>query len=57
MNEENFVSKEEMAKILDCSEKTIDRLRKQGMPAYNWAGKIKFVKSEVLEWIKENKKA
>ena len=57
MDNEKFLGKKEIAEFLGCSEKTIDRMRKEGLPSYNWAGKVKFIKSEVFEWIKENKKA
>lgn len=61
MNENEFLTKKEIADFLKCSEKTVDRLRKEGLPSYNFSdkkpGKLVFLKSEVIEWIRENKKA
>lgn len=58
---EEFLSKEEMANFLKCEERTIDRLRKEGLPAFKLSaakkGKILFLKSEVITWMKENKRA
>lgn len=51
----NFVSKKELSEHINISEKTIDRLRKQGLPWYD-LGKILFDEDEVIEWIKKNKK-
>jgi predicted DNA-binding transcriptional regulator AlpA len=58
---DEFVTKKEIAEFLKCSERTIDRMRKEGLPSYNFSdkrpGKLVFLKSEVIAWIKENKKA
>lgn len=54
-----FLTKKELAELLKCSEKKIDRLRKEGMPSYNLSdkkGKVLFLKEEVIKWIIENKK-
>lgn len=60
MSDESFVTKSELSKFLKCSERTIDRMRKEGLPCYNFSdkkpGKLVFLKSEVMEWIKKNKK-
>jgi len=58
---DEFVTKKEIAEFLKCSERTVDRMRKEGLPSYNFSdkkpGKLVFLKSEVITWIKENKKA
>ncbi|WP_125153671.1 helix-turn-helix transcriptional regulator [Clostridium rectalis] len=54
-----FLTKKEIAELLKCSEKTIDRLRKEGLPSYNLSenkGKVLFLKDEVIKWIMNNKK-
>jgi predicted DNA-binding transcriptional regulator AlpA len=51
----NLLSKKEMAESINISEKTLDRMRKEGLPWYD-LGKILFDKDEVIEWIKNNRK-
>ena len=51
----NLVTKKELADSLRCSERTIDRMRREGLPSYNM-GKIMFDKQEAIEWIKNNRK-
>lgn len=61
MDQKDFLTKKELAEYLRCSERTIDRLRKEGLPGYNFSdtkpGKLVFLKPEVIDWIKNNKKA
>jgi hypothetical protein len=57
----DFMTKKDTAEFLHCSEKSIDRLRKEGLPCYDLSstkpgGKILFLKGEVAQWIIENKK-
>jgi excisionase family DNA binding protein len=52
-----FKTKKEIAEELKCSEKTVDRLRKEGLPSYNLGGKLLFEKQEVFDWIIKNKKS
>lgn len=51
----DLLSRKELAEQLHVSERTIDRLRKEGLPWYD-LGKILFDKDEVIEWIKNNRK-
>jgi len=51
----DLLSRKELAEQLHVSERTIDRLRKDGLPWYD-LGKILFDKDEVIEWIKNNRK-
>jgi excisionase family DNA binding protein len=53
--EMDLLSRKELAEQLHVSERTIDRLRKDGLPWYD-LGKILFDKDEVIEWIKNNRK-
>ncbi len=50
-----LVSKKELSEQINISERTIDRMRKEGLPWYD-LGKILFDKDEVIEWIKNNRK-
>lgn len=49
-----FLSKIELAKELEISVVTLDRLRKKGLPSHNVGKKIVFDYEEVTKWIKEN---
>jgi len=51
----NFINKKELAKKLDISIVTIDRLRKKGLPFHKLGAKIVFDYEEVTKWIKESK--
>lgn len=45
----------ELAKNLKISRATIDRWRKEGMPYYKIGNGVRFIETEVAEWIKQNK--
>lgn len=51
----DFIGKEELAKKLDISVVTIDRLRKKGLPSHQLGRKVVFDFNEVEKWIKEGK--
>lgn len=51
-----FITKEELAKVLKCSIRTIDRLRKNGMPELSSGNIIRFNLDEVIAWLKEGSK-
>ena len=53
---EDILTREQLAKILQVTEKTIDRLRKEGMPFFKVGANIRFEKEAVLKWLKENGK-
>lgn len=54
--EEQVLTKEELATYLKVTQRTIDRLRKEGMPFFKVGTNIRFGKEEVLKWLKENGK-
>jgi len=48
---DDFLTKTEIAKILKVSETTIDRWRKEGMPAVKVLRKVLFNEKDVLKWL------
>lgn len=54
MNKE-YITLMELAQSLKISRATIDRWRKEGMPYYKIGNGVRFLESEVSEWIKKNK--
>lgn len=59
---DEFMTREEAAKFLKCTDRKLDQLKNEGMPAFRLAqesknSKILFLKSEVIQWMKENKRA
>ena len=55
MQEEKWVSMEEICKHLDSSRDTVKKMiRKQGLPAYKIDRKWKFKISEVDSWMRDN---
>lgn len=53
---EEIFTREQLAKFLQVTERTIDRLRKEGMPFFKIGTNIRFEKEAVLKWLKENDK-
>ncbi|KJS67022.1 MAG: hypothetical protein JL50_10820 [Peptococcaceae bacterium BICA1-7] len=51
--ENEVLTRAELAKLLRVNERTIDRLRKNGMPYMKVGSNIRFQWSKVLEWIDE----
>ena len=50
---ENMLSKKEVAELLNVTERTIDRYRKQGMPCTVLpTGTVRFDLEKVNQWIK-----
>lgn len=49
---EEYLTKSEIAKLLRVSEPTIDRWRKEGMPAIKTKRKVLFKQSDVEQWLK-----
>jgi DNA-binding transcriptional MerR regulator len=47
-----ILTKKELSKLLKVTERTIDRLRKEGLPWFYVASDIRFYKEEVLTWLK-----
>ena len=54
MNRE-YITLIELAKSLKISRATIDRWRKEGMPYYKIGNGVRFIETEVNEWITQNK--
>lgn len=50
MNRE-YITLNELAKSLKISRATIDRWRKEGMPYYKIGNGVRFIETEVNEWI------
>lgn len=48
---EPYLSRAQLATILDMSERWIDYRRKEGMPSYQFGNRRKFKLSEVEPWI------
>lgn len=53
---EEILTKDELAALLKVTERTIDNLRKEGMPFFKVGANIRFEKETVLKWLKENGK-
>lgn len=59
---DEFMTREEAAEFLRCTDRKVDQLKDEGMPAFRLAqnsknSKVLFLKSEVIAWMKENKRA
>jgi excisionase family DNA binding protein len=51
-SEERLVDRETLAGLLGCSTDTVDRMRKDGMPAIRWGGKlVRFRPSACMLWL------
>lgn len=50
-----YITLNELAKSLKISRATIDRWRKEGMPYYKIGNGVRFIETEVNEWITQNK--
>lgn len=48
-----LVSRAELAQFLGISERTVDRLRKAGMPMIKAAGRIRFDLPDAVQWLKQ----
>ena len=46
-----YVTKHEVAEMVGCSVRTVDRLRKQGLPCKVLGGIVRFNPEKVEEWI------
>jgi excisionase family DNA binding protein len=51
-----ILTKKQLADYLKVTERTIDRLREEGLPCFNVGKVIRFDRDEVLKWLKENGK-
>lgn len=53
---DDILTRDQLAKLLQVTEKTVDRLRKEGMPFFKVGTNIRFEKEAVLNWLKEKGK-
>ena len=53
--EKEYITLIELAQSLKISRTTIDRWRKEGMPYYKIGNGVRFIESEVSEWIRQYK--
>lgn len=51
--EEEIFTKEELAKFLKTTIRTVDRLRTEGMPFFRIGNMVRFNKEKVLAWLEE----
>jgi excisionase family DNA binding protein len=54
---EQFLSTKELMALLRVSRSTISRLLEEGLPCLKVGGQNRFLKEEVIEWLKEREKA
>ena len=54
-NGDNLLNRKEIAKFLRISLVTLTDWMKRGLPSHKQRGRVYFLKSEVLEYIRENK--
>jgi excisionase family DNA binding protein len=50
-----YITLNELANIFKISRATIDRWRKEGMPAHKVGRGVRFIESDVRQWIAINK--
>lgn len=53
--QKEYITLNELANSLRISRATIDRWRKEGMPYYKIGNGVRFIETEVLQWIAANK--
>ena len=46
------LTKEEIAKLLQVSQRTIDSLRQKGLPYFNVGRSVRFDKDDVVTWLR-----
>ena len=54
--EKEILTKEELAEMLKIGVRTVDRLRREGLPSFKVGNQVRFDRDEVLKWLKENSK-
>ena len=54
--DEKILTKEELATLLKVTQRTIDRMRIDGMPFFKVGTHIRFDRDDVLKWLKEKEK-
>jgi len=56
MGEDEVLTKEELAKFLKVTERTVDKMRDKGMPYFKIGTNVRFRKEKVLKWLEEQSK-
>jgi len=56
MSEDEILTKEELSKLLKVTERTIDRMRDEGMPYFKIGSNVRFFKEKVMQWFDEKSK-
>lgn len=51
MKSVEFLTKKEAAEFVKCSERSIDRAREMGLPAYSLGREIVFIKEQLARWV------
>ncbi|RJQ26239.1 MAG: DNA-binding protein [Peptococcaceae bacterium] len=54
--EEEILTKAELAKLLKVTQRTIDRLRTEGLPCFKVGNAVRFNRKKVLKWFEEQEK-
>ena len=49
---EGMLTRKDLSKKLNLSERTIDRYRKKGLPFFEFEGAIRFDEQQVKDWLK-----
>lgn len=52
-----YITLKDLSDIFKISRATIDRWRKEGMPSYKIGKGVRFIETEVSDWIRKNKSA
>ena len=52
-----ILTRKQLAEFLQVTERTVDRMRKEGMPCFTVASNIRFNKEKVIEWLEQNRDA
>ena len=55
--ESEILTKDELAKMLKVTIRTLDRLRSEGLPSIKVGNQVRFIEKDVLEWLKSQRKS
>lgn len=54
--EDDILTKEEIAKLLKVTVRTVDRMRSEGMPYFKVGNAVRFRKEKVIQWLEQKGK-
>jgi len=54
--DKEVMTKEELAEFLAVAVRTVDKLRKEGLPYVKVGNQVRFIKEDVLRWLRDNNK-